>query len=475
MARRPIPSHALAPAIRDPSPSAGGGRGCRLGARFSAVSPHRPPIPPGPWLVVGLARSGASAARLLWARGEPVICVDSGDPAEAAELREVGMEVWTGVTGLAELERARAVVKSPGVPPSAPVVARAVERGIPVCGELELGWRLLERPFVAVTGTNGKTTAVELLGEIWRAAGREVALAGNVGTPVTALADGLPAGATVICEASSYQLHDAVAFAPEVGLILNLTPDHLAWHGTLEAYGGAKLRLFEHQHPGLAAVGPRDLLAQAGGEARRVVVGPETGDDLALRDGALWWQGEPLIGLDEIRLPGAHNAWNAAGAAAAALAAGIGTGPVAAALRTFAGVEHRLEEVRTLDGVTWINDSKSTNIASTTVALDTFAAPIHLILGGQGKDQDFTTLRGAIRARVVAVHVIGEDAGRIADDLDGTVPISVDGDLEAAVRAARGTARGGEIVLLSPAGASFDQFADYEERGRAFKALVTAL
>ena len=163
------------------------------------MTPHRPPIPPGPWLVVGLARSGASAARLLWSRGEPVICVDSGEPAEATALREAGMEVWTGVTGIAELERARAVVKSPGVPPSAPVVARAVATGVPVCGELELGWRLLDRPFVAVTGTNGKTTVVELLGEIWRAAGREAALAGTDGTPVTSLVDDLPAGATVIC------------------------------------------------------------------------------------------------------------------------------------------------------------------------------------------------------------------------------------------------------------------------------------
>ena len=385
------------------------------------------------------------------------------------------MEVWTGVTGLAELERARAVVKSPGVPPSAPVIARAVERGVPVCGELELGWRLLDRPFVAVTGTNGKTTAVELLGEIWRAAGRDVALAGNVGTPLTSLADDLPDGATVICEASSYQLHDAVAFAPEVGLILNLTPDHLAWHGTLDAYRDAKLRLFEHQGPSQAAVGPRDLLAQAGGEARRIVVGRAPDDDLALRGDALWWEGARLIGLDEIRLPGVHNAWNSAGAAAAALAAGIEPEAVTAALRTFAGVEHRLEQVRTLDGVTWVNDSKATNIASTTVALDTFKAPIHLILGGQAKDQDFTTLRGAICARAVAVHVIGEDAARIADDLDGTVPLYVSGDLEAAVHAARGTARSGEIVLLSPASASFDQFADYEERGRAFKALVAAL
>ena len=273
-------------------------------------------------------------------------------------------------------------------------------------------------------GTNGKTTAVELLGEIWRAAGREVALAGNVGTPVTALVDDLPAGATVICEASSYQLHDAVAFAPEVGLILNLTPDHLAWHGTLEAYRAAKLRLFEHQGPARRWRSARaSCCAGAGGEARRVVVGREPGDDLALRDGALWWQGERLIGLDgdpparARTTPGTRP-----GPPPPRSRPGIDPEPVVDALRTFAGVEHRLEDVRTLDGVTWVNDSKSTNIASTTVALDTFNAPIHLILGGQAKDQDFTTLRGAICARVVAVHLIGEDAGRIADDLDGHRP-----------------------------------------------------
>lgn len=385
------------------------------------------------------------------------------------------MEVWTGVDGLRELERARAVVKSPGVPPSTPVIAHAVATGVPVCGELELGWRLLDRPFVAVTGTNGKTTTVELLGAIWCEAGREVALAGNVGTPVTALARGLPADATVICEASSYQLHDAVAFAPEVAVILNLTPEHLAWHGTLEAYRAAKLRLFEHQGPEDVAVGPRELLREARGDARRVVVGRDPADDLALTGDALWWQGERLLDLAEIRLRGAHNAWNAAAAAAAALASGIDRAPVIESLRTFAGIEHRLEDVRTLDGVTWVNDSKSTNIASATVALDAFQAPVHLILGGQGKEQDFTTLRGAVCARALAVYLIGEDAQRIAGDLDGTVPMYPSDDLEAAVGAARAAARAGEIVLLSPACASFDQFADFEERGRAFKALVAAL
>ncbi|MCU0312916.1 MAG: Mur ligase family protein, partial [Solirubrobacteraceae bacterium] len=188
---------------------------------------HRPPLPVGPWLVVGLARSGAAAARALWAHGEPVICVDAGTPGEAQALRAEGLEVWTGVEGLAELERARAVVKSPGVPREAPVIAEALRRGLPVVGELEVGWRLIGRPFVAVTGTNGKTTTVELLGEIWRAAGREVAVAGNVGTAVSSLAGRVGAEATIVCEASSFQLEDALAFAPQVGLILNVTPDHL--------------------------------------------------------------------------------------------------------------------------------------------------------------------------------------------------------------------------------------------------------
>ena len=205
------------------------------------VSARRPPLPPGPWLVVGLARSGAAAARALWARGEPVIGVDAGEPPEAAALHDEGIEIWTGVDGLGELRRARAVVKSPGVPREAPLVVAARELGLPVLGELELGWRLVERPFVAVTGTNGKTTTAELLGAIWRAAGREVAVAGNVGTAVSSLT-GLASDATVVCEASSFQLEDALAFAPEVAVLLNVTPDHLDRHGTFEDYRDAKLR-----------------------------------------------------------------------------------------------------------------------------------------------------------------------------------------------------------------------------------------
>jgi UDP-N-acetylmuramoylalanine--D-glutamate ligase len=437
---------------------------------------HRPPLPVGPWLVVGLARSGAAAARALWARGEPVICVDAGAPAEAEGLRAEGLEVWTGVEGLAELERARAVVKSPGVPREAPVIAEALRRGLPVVGELEVGWRLVAQPFVAVTGTNGKTTTVELLGEIWRAAGREVAVAGNVGTAVSSLAGRVAAGTTIACEASSFQLEDTLAFAPQVGLILNVTPDHLDRHRTFEAYREAKLRLFARQGPQDVAVGPRELLALAGGEARRVSFGAGPGDDLTRDGDLLRWHGEPLLAAGEVRLRGPHNLENAMGAAAAALSSGIGADAVATALTTFAGVEHRIEEVAEIGGVLWVNDSKATNTASANVAVGAFAGGVHLILGGQGKGQDFTTLRGALVARARAAYLIGEDAEALEDALDGTVPLHRCGDLEHAVAAAHAAARPGEVVLLSPACASFDQYpGGFEERGAHFRALVRAL
>ena len=425
---------------------------------------NRPPLPPGPWLVVGLARSGAAAVRALLNRGEEVVAVDRGSPA--VELPE-GVEVHIDTDGLAQLAAARAVVKSPGVPREAAVIAAARERGVPVLGELELGWRLLPNEFVAVTGTNGKTTTVELLGHIHREAGLPVAVAGNVGTAVSGLAGDLDERATVVCEASSFQLEDTIAFAPEGAVLLNLETDHLDRHGTLGDYVAAKLQAFARQDAGDVAVAPAGLgVGELGGGARRVWFG--AGGDLDDRGGRLWWGGEPLIAHDEIRLRGAHNRANAAAAAAIALARGVDREAVRAGLRTFAGVEHRLEEVGRIDGVLYVNDSKATNVASTLVALSSFeGARVHLILGGQAKGQDFSALRG----RAHATYLIGEDAERIGREAGGEQC----GDLEAAVRRAHAAAVAGDVVLLSPACASFDQFADFEARGRAFRDLVADL
>jgi len=432
------------------------------------VTRARPPLPPGPWLVVGLARSGVAAARVLAARGERVVAVDAGSgealAAAAASLPD-GVEARIGTDGLAFLDAARAVVKSPGVPREAAVIAAARARGIPVLGETELGWRLLPNEFIAVTGTNGKTTTVQLLGHIHREAGIAVAVAGNVGDALSGLVGRgcLAPEAIVVCEMSSFQLEDAVGFAPEGAVLLNVEPDHLDRHGTFEDYVGAKLRIFARQGNDDVAVAPAGLdVEDLGGCARRVPFGP--GGELDDRAGHLWWDDEPLISHEEIRLRGAHNVSNTAAAAAIALARGIDIDAVRSALRSFPGVEHRLEEVATAAGVLYVNDSKATNVASTLVALASFDTPVHLILGGVGKGQDFTPLRG----RAAHVYLIGEAAPQLAEQVGGE-PC---GDLETAVARARAAAVAGEVVLLSPACASFDLYADYEARGRAFKALV---
>ncbi|MDP2711998.1 MAG: UDP-N-acetylmuramoyl-L-alanine--D-glutamate ligase [Solirubrobacteraceae bacterium] len=415
---------------------------------------------------MGLARSGIAAARALHARGERVVAVDSGAASSLPEPRlPAGIELHAGTDGLAQLAQAHAVVKSPGVPREAAVIAAARAAGVPVLGELELGWRLLPNAFVAVTGTNGKTTTVELLGRIHREADLPVAVAGNVGTALTALVGELDRAAVVVCEASSFQLEDTLAFAPEGAVLLNLESDHLDRHGTLADYRAAKLEIFARQGDDDVAVAPAGLaIDDAGGGARRVRFGP--GGELDDRDGRLWWHGEPLVAHDEIRLRGAHNRANAAAAAAIALARGIEIDAVRSALRTFAGVEHRLEEVARVDGVLYVNDSKATNVASTLVALASFPADVrvHLILGGQGKGQAFAALRDPAHR----TYLIGEDAPRLAREVGGELC----GDLATAVARARATARPGDVVLLSPACASFDQFADFEARGRAFKALV---
>jgi UDP-N-acetylmuramoylalanine--D-glutamate ligase len=449
----------------------------------------RPPLPGGPFLVVGLARSGSAIANVLAERGETVLGVDSGSPEEAAGLEQAGVEVSLGVEGTRQLDRARTVVKSPGVPQDAAVIRTARERGIEVTGEVELAWRLIPNAFCAVTGTNGKTTTSELIGHLYRTAGSPVVVAGNVGTPLASMVGAVDPDATVVCEASSFQLEDTDYFSPECAVFINIAPDHLDRHGTLENYLNAKLRIFANQGNDDFAVynGDTEELRgrDLGGCARLIRFCPAEGEaadpdcEVSLRDGLIFAADEPLIRADELQLLGSHNVENAMAAAAAALASGLPRDAVAEGLRTFPGVRHRLERVRERDGVLYVNDSKATNVASALAGIRAFEGGVRLIAGGQPKQESFEPLVPAIESRCFACYLIGEAAERMAAELQPAaiagVEISDVGTLERAVEAATADAKQGEVILLSPACASFDAFKDFEERGDQFRELVEAL
>jgi UDP-N-acetylmuramoylalanine--D-glutamate ligase len=382
-------------------------------------------------LVYGLARSGVAAAAALEARGDEVIRVDRENEHDLGLLTGVGL-----------------LVKSPGVPEERPLVTAAREHGIPVWSEVELGWRLLTpRPFVGVTGTNGKTTTTELLGAIFRAAGRPVAVAGNVGTPLSGVV--VPEDAWIVCELSSFQLEDVHEFTCEVAVLLNLEPDHLDRHGTLERYRDAKLRIFERAR---RKVVPRGL------ELEGIAFSAE--DSLPA----------------EPRMPGRHNRENAAAATAAARAAGIEDDAIAEALRTFPGVPHRLELVRERDGVRWVNDSKATNTAAARRGVAAYDAPLRLILGGRAKGEDFAPFARELPQNVEAIYLVGEASDELAAALGAAGRSYTRADTIAhAVELAAAEAQPGDVVLLSPACASYDQYADFEERGEDLRRLVTDL
>ncbi len=445
----------------------------------------RPPLPQGPFLVVGLGRSGCAAAQLLAGRGEIVRGVDAGHPAGAAGLVVHGVEVVLDVDGVDLLDGVRTVVKSPGVPREAPVIATALERGIDVVGELELAWRAIPNRFVAVTGTNGKTTTVELLGHVYRTAGEPVAVAGNVGTPLSSLAGEVDPDATVICEASSFQLEDTGAFAPQCSVFLNLAPDHLDRHADLGSYLAAKLRIFANQGNEDVAVYNADEPELAGvdlgGCARRVAFcrGSAPNCEVALAEGTIFYDGEALLRVADLGLFGDHNVANAMAAAAAALSMGLERDAVREGLRSFAGVPHRLERVAEIGGVLFVNDSKATNVASATVGLRAFEGRVHAILGGSEKDEPFGPLVEPIRESCAACYLTGAAATRLAVELapvvQAGVPLHRCADLEDAVRRAAAAAAAGEVVLLSPACASFDAFENFEMRGDRFREIVEGL
>jgi UDP-N-acetylmuramoylalanine--D-glutamate ligase len=384
-------------------------------------------------LVLGLARSGLAAASALEQRGVEVVRAG----------RELGNE-----DDLSLLDRVGLLVKSPGVPGEAALVAEARQRGVEVWSEVELASRLLPNPILGVTGTNGKTTTSEWLGFILAAP-----VAGNVGRALSDLDGEIGPDELIVCELSSFQLEDIVSFAPRIAVLLNLEPDHLDRHGGFEAYRDAKLRIFENQTEQDTAVVPSGF--EVAGRAARVEFA--AGDPLPAEPG----------------LRGLHNRENAAAATAAARAAGASEEQIASGLRDFKGVPHRLELVAEKRGVRYVNDSKATNVAAALRALSAYQdEPVRLILGGSSKDEDFAPLAAAIGPNIGAVYVIGETADELARAIPDTIRA---GDLATAVERAAAAAQPGEIVLLSPACASYDQFRDFEERGQEFKRLVANL
>ena len=383
--------------------------------------------------MLGLARSGLAAAAALERRGVEVVRAD----------RELGNDEDVGL-----VEGVGLLVKSPGVPAEAPLVAGARERGVPVWSEIELGSRLLPNPILGVTGTNGKTTTAEWLGFMLGAP-----VAGNVGRALSELDGEVEPEQLVVVELSSFQLEDIDRFRPRIAVLLNLEPDHLDRHGSFKAYRDAKLRIFENQTEADTAVVPRDL-------------------DHELRAQRVEFAADDRLPA-EPSLRGAHNRENAAAAVAAARAAGAGEEEIVRGLRDFRGVPHRLELVAERGGVGYVNDSKATNVAATLRALAAYEdEPVRLILGGSRKGEDFAPLAAALRPNVRAVYVIGETADELARVIPDTIRA---GDLATAVERAATAAQPGEVVLLSPACASYDQFGDFEERGEEFKRLVANL
>jgi UDP-N-acetylmuramoylalanine--D-glutamate ligase len=413
---------------------------------------------PSSALVLGLARSGEAAALALARRGVRVRAVDRRTDLDAGRLRDAGVEVILGVDDPALVDGMDVLVKSPGVPREARLVAAARERSVAIWSEIELGSRLVAQPILGVTGTNGKTTTSELLGAIFRAAARQVFVAGNVGRPLSGLEGIISSEAWVVCELSSFQLEDIDLFRPRVAVLLNLTPDHLDRHGDFEHYRAAKLRIFENQTSADVAVVPRGF-GRIPGSARRVEFGFE--DELPA---------EPLIRGD-------HNRENAAAATAAARAAGIEDAPIGAALRTFPGVPHRLELVREVGGVRFVNDSKATNPEAAMRALSAYPPGLRLILGGSVKGASYSSLAQKARESDVArAYLIGEAADEIAEALARVgVRFTHSDDLATAVANAFADASSGDVILLSPACASYDQFENFEQRGQRFRELVEGL
>ena len=465
-------------------------------------------------LVVGLGKSGLAAARFLKKRGARVTVSDARPAtliAELPTLLDEGFMVEAGSHGLLTFRRQDLIVVSPGVPSNVPELMQVRAMGMHIIGELELGAQFLQGEVVAITGSNGKTTTTTLVGEILKAAGRTTLVGGNIGRPVTELAeesleirrrDGLEAGPSPLAqddnsksaeaiwsvlEVSSFQLETVETFKPRIAMVLNITPDHLDRHGSFENYAAAKARITEFQTADdflvLNAEDVKTQMVAAKTKAqiywfsaqRRIKQGAFVhGESIFFiaKEGA---KAEPVMPVAEIPLAGAHNVENVLAAVCAARLAGVESGVIRAAVAAFKAVEHRLEFVREVEGVRYYNDSKATNVDATVKAVEAFEGGVWLILGGKDKNSDYATMSALLRERVKGVLTIGSSAEKIERQLAGVVKIERADTLERAVALAHEAADAGDVVLLAPACASFDQFENYEHRGRVFKELVQTL
>jgi len=439
-------------------------------------------------LVVGLGKSGFAAALFLRRRGAQVTVSDVRSAEALAKdipaLLDEGINVEAGGHGLLTFRRQDLIVVSPGVPLDTPELAQVRSFGLPIIGELELAARFLKGKTLAITGSNGKTTTTTLVGEILKESGIPTLVGGNIGVPVIELIEQSTDNSWAVLEVSSFQLESTQEFHPAIAVILNITPDHLDRHGSFENYAMAKERIFAVQDTRdylvLNADNPRAAAAAARSKAGVYWFSMEYPVDRGawVEDGQVCFRAEkgapsePILPLPAIPLKGDHNVENVLAAVCAARLAGCPADAVRRAIEKFKAVEHRLEFVATLNGVDYYNDSKATNVDATAKAIAAFPGGIHLILGGKDKNSDYTLLSDLLRRHVKAVYTIGSAAAKIESHLRGVVPIHPTETLEKAVVAASAAAHPGDIVLLAPACSSFDQFENYEHRGRVFKQLV---
>ena len=442
-------------------------------------------------LVVGLGKSGLAAALFLRDRGARVTVSDTRSAAALGDqipaLLEAGIMVEAGGHGLLTFRRQDLIVVSPGVPLETPEVKGAAQLGLTVIGELELASRFLTGEVVAITGSNGKTTTTTLVGAMFADAGWRTQVGGNIGLPVIELIAEDNAETWNVLEVSSFQLETTAEFRPKIAVVLNITPDHLDRHKTFERYQAAKAKITENQ-------GPNDYLVLNAEDRATQMIAAKTKAQIYWFSGArqvkqgafvhgesvffLAREGgkaEPVLPVNEIRLRGAHNVENVLAAVCAAKLAGVSSESIRGTVAKFKAVEHRLEWVKTIGGVEYYNDSKATNVDAAMKAVASFAGGVHLILGGKDKDSDYTTLAPLLRERVEAVYTIGSAAEKIERELAGVVKMVGAGTLEKAVAEASSAAKSGDVVLLAPACSSFDQFENYEHRGRAFRDAVIAI